>query len=177
MESAVHPPFETTSKRVIGLLHLAQLVGTRPLSFASVFLNILERSRKVAYLENRDISYKGWRIYSARDLYAVKEPVVIHKGLDNVYVKESRVCFIDGEASKLFYRGYSIEELAEKSTFEETAYLLIYEHLPTRSQLDEFSKRIASYRSLKPVVLQLVRSFPASSHPMDVLRTAVSAPP
>ena len=105
----------------------------------------------------------------------MKEPVVIHKGLDNVYVKESRVCFIDGEASKLFYRGYSIEELAEKSTFEETAYLLIYEHLPTRSQLDEFSKRIASYRSLEPVVLQLVRSFPASSHPMDVLRTAVSA--
>jgi len=57
---------------------------------------------------------------------------VIHRGLDNVYVKESKICYIDGEASKLFYRGYAIEDLAESSTFEETAYLLIYGQLPTR---------------------------------------------
>ncbi len=106
---------------------------------------------------------------------AVKEPVVIHKGLDNVYVKESKICFIDGEASKLFYRGYSIEELAENSTFEETVYLLIYGSLPTQPQLEEFRRRIESYRPLEPSVLRLIRSFPSSSHPMDVLRTAVSA--
>ncbi len=106
---------------------------------------------------------------------AVKEPVVIHKGLDNVYVKESKICFIDGEASKLFYRGYSIDDLSEHSTFEETTYLLIYGWLPTKSQLDEFKGRIESYRTLEPGVLQLIRSCPASSDPMDVLRTAVSA--
>jgi citrate synthase len=108
-------------------------------------------------------------------LCAVKEPVVIHKGLDSVYVKESKICFIDGEASKLFYRGFGIEELAKNSTFEETAYLLIYGWLPTKSQLEEFRKRIETYRSLEPDLLQLIRSFPASSDPMDALRTAVSA--
>jgi citrate synthase len=108
-------------------------------------------------------------------LSAVKEPVVIHKGLDNVYVKESKICFIDGEASKLFYRGYSIEDLAEHSSFEETAHLLIYGWLPTESQLGEFRRRIESYRQLEPGQLQLIRSFPISSDPMDVLRTAISA--
>ena len=106
---------------------------------------------------------------------AMKEPVVIHKGLDNVYVKESKICFIDGEASKLFYRGYSIEDLAEHSTFEETAYLLIYGSLPSSQQLEDFKKRIQSNRSLEPGLLQLIRSFPITSDPMDVLRTAVSA--
>jgi citrate synthase len=105
----------------------------------------------------------------------IREPVVIHKGLDNVYVKESKICFIDGERSKLFYRGYAIEDLAKGSTFEETVYLLIYGQLPTRAQLDEFRKRIESYRPLDPGVLQLIRSFPTSCDPMDALRTAISS--
>jgi citrate synthase len=108
-------------------------------------------------------------------LSALKEPVVIHKGLEGVYVNESKICFIDGEASRLFYRGYSIEDLAEHSTFEETAYLLIYGSLPTRQQLQDFKKKIQSHRSLEPGLLQLIRSFPSAGHPMDVLRTAVSA--
>ena len=106
---------------------------------------------------------------------AFKEPVVIHKGLDNVYVKESKICFIDGEASKLFYRGYSIEDLAAHSTFEETVYLLVYGWLPTRSQLEDFTQRLESYRTLDQPILQLIQSFPLKSDPMDVLRTAVSA--
>jgi citrate synthase len=108
-------------------------------------------------------------------LNGIKEPAVIRKGLDNVYVKESRICFIDGEASKLFYRGYSIEELANHSTFEETAYLLIYGWLPTASQLDQFTRNLESYRFLEPGVLELIQRTPAQSDPMDVLRTAVSA--
>jgi citrate synthase len=108
-------------------------------------------------------------------LSAVKEPVVIHKGLDNVYVKESKICFIDGEASKLFYRGYSIDDLAENSSFEETAYLLIHGWLPTRPQLEDFKRRVESYRPLESGLLQLIHSFPEKSDPMDVLRTAVSA--
>ena len=106
---------------------------------------------------------------------SLKEPVVIHKGLDNVYVKESKICFIDGEASKLFYRGYSIEDLAEHSTFEETAYLLIYGKLPTKQQLQDFENAVSSNRALEPGALQLLRSFPTTSDPMDALRTAVSA--
>jgi citrate synthase len=108
-------------------------------------------------------------------LCAVKDPVVIHKGLDNVYVKESRICFIDGEASKLFYRGYSIEDLAQYSTFEETTYLLIHGLLPTPSQLEKFKDSIREYRPLDPELLKLIKSFPTSSDPMDILRTLVSA--
>ena len=108
-------------------------------------------------------------------LTAIREPVVIHKGLDNVYVKESRICYIDGEASKLFYRGYSIEELASHSTFEETTYLLIYGWLPTHSQLDQITRQLELHRTLEPQFLDLIRKFPAKSDPMDVLRTAVSA--
>jgi len=108
-------------------------------------------------------------------LSAFKEPIVLHKGLDNVYVKESKICFIDGEASKLFYRGYSIEDLAANSTFEETVYLLINGWLPTRKQLDEFTKRIESYRTLDQPILEQIRSFPTQADPMDVLRTTVSS--
>jgi citrate synthase len=105
----------------------------------------------------------------------VKEPAVVQKGLDNVYVMESKICFIDGEASQLFYRGYSIEDLAQHSTFEETAYLLIYGGLPNKRQLEDFKKQLSSQRMLEPALLQLIQSFPLTSDPMDVLRTAISA--
>jgi len=108
-------------------------------------------------------------------LSTVREPVVIHKGLDNVYVSESKICFIDGESSRLFYRGYSIEDLSEHSNFEETVYLLLYGWLPTKNQLQEFTKKIENYRALHPSMLQLIRSFPHTSDPMDVLRTAISS--
>ena len=108
-------------------------------------------------------------------LSVIREPVVIHKGLDNVYVKESKICYIDGEASKLFYRGYSIEELAGHSTFEETSYMLIYGWLPTRPQLDKFTLQLESYRTLEPRFLDMIRKLPMRSDAMDVLRTAVSA--
>ena len=100
---------------------------------------------------------------------------MIHKGLDNVYVKESKICYIDGEASRLFYRGYSIEELADHSTFEETTYLLIYGWLPTKSQLDQFTRQLESHRTLEPRFLDLMRKLPHESDPMDILRTSVSA--
>lgn len=100
--------------------------------------------------------------------------VVLHKGLDNVYVAESSICFIDGENSRLYYRGYSVEELAEKSSFEEVAFLLIYGWLPKRAELDSFVHTIReSYRPPKQI-LEWMKTVPTGSHPMDVLRTAVS---
>jgi citrate synthase len=108
-------------------------------------------------------------------LSVIREPALIHKGLENVYVKESKICFVDGEASKLFYRGYAIEDLVNNSTFEETAYLLIYGQLPTRHKLQEFISRIEGYRTLDRNILRLIRSFPTSSDAVDALRTAISA--
>ncbi|HMK83618.1 MAG TPA: citrate/2-methylcitrate synthase [Candidatus Bathyarchaeia archaeon] len=106
---------------------------------------------------------------------SIKEPVTIHKGLDGVYVKESSICYVDGEASRLFYRGYSIEELTAKSTYEETAYLLIYGTLPSKRQLQDFVKRIESYRPIDSGILQLLRSLPPTCDAVDALRTAISA--
>jgi citrate synthase len=84
------------------------------------------------------------------------------------------VCFIDGRAGELRYRGYSIHDLAEHSTFEETCYLLLKGELPTRTQLAAFEAELKAARTLPAPVLDVIRAV-KGAHPMDVLRTAVSA--
>ena len=66
------------------------------------------------------------------------EKIEIHRGLKGVHFDRSRVCFIDGRAGELRYRGYSIHDLAAHSTFEETCHLLLKGELPTRAELDAF---------------------------------------
>ena len=100
---------------------------------------------------------------------------VAAKGLEGIVAANSGICWIDGDAGVLAYRGIDIHELAEKSTFEETAYLLWHGKLPTQTELDEFSKKLAAARTLPPPVLDLLKSFPKTATPMAVLRTAVSA--
>ena len=98
----------------------------------------------------------------------------IHRGLKGVHFDRSRVCFIDGRAGELRYRGYSIHDLAEKSTFEETCYLLLRGELPSQAQLEKFASELKAARKLPAEILDLVRLTKAG-HPMEVLRTAVSA--
>jgi citrate synthase len=100
---------------------------------------------------------------------------VVGKGLAGVVAANSGICWIDGDAGVLAYRGIDIHELAEKSTFEECTYLLWFGRLPSRAELHEFSKRLSDARQLDPKVIDLLRSFPSSATPMEVLRTAVSA--
>ena len=100
--------------------------------------------------------------------------VEIHRGLKGVYFDRSRVCYIDGRAGELRYRGYSIHDLAASSSFEETCYLLLKGELPSRSQLDGFAAELKAARRLPPEIPRLIEIVKAS-HPMDVLRTAVSA--
>lgn len=97
------------------------------------------------------------------------------KGLEGVVAAVSGICYIDGDRGVLAYRGYDIHELAANSTFEETAYLLWFGKLPTRTELASFRERLAQERKLDPGVIQLLRQAPKSALPMDVLRTAVSA--
>ncbi len=100
--------------------------------------------------------------------------IEVHRGLQGVYFDRSRVCLIDGRAGELSYRGYSIHALAEHSTFEETCHLLMKGELPTQDELDAFTAELRSARTLPVGVHDIIRAV-KSAHPMDVLRTAVSA--
>ena len=102
------------------------------------------------------------------------EAIKIHRGLKGIYFDRSPCTFIDGKAGELRYRGYSIHDLAEKSTFEETAWLLLHGELPTAQQLDAFDAQLKAARQLPRPVLDIVRAI-KDAHPMDVLRTGVSA--
>jgi citrate synthase len=98
----------------------------------------------------------------------------IHRGLKGVYFDRSRVCDIDGRAGELRYRGYSIHDLAERSSFEETCYLLLKGELPGKEELARFAADLKAARKLPPEINKLIE-ITKNAHPMDVLRTAVSA--
>ncbi len=102
------------------------------------------------------------------------DKIDVHRGLKGVYFDRSRVCFIDGRAGELLYRGYSIHDLAERSTFEETCYLLLHGELPTSAQLAHFDAQLKAARTLPPAAYDIIRALDGA-HPMDVLRTTVSA--
>ena len=100
---------------------------------------------------------------------------VAGKGLEGIVAANSGICWIDGDAGVLAYRGIDIHELAEKSTFEETTFLLWNGRLPNQFELREFQSQLALARELDQRIIDLLRSFPASATSMEVLRTAVSA--
>jgi citrate synthase len=102
------------------------------------------------------------------------EKVQLHRGLRDVYIDRTRTSFIDGKEGKLLYRGYNIHDLAENSSFEEIVHLLLYETLPTRVQLDQMDQQLKAGRKLPSEVLDVIR-ITKNAHPMDVLRTAISA--
>jgi citrate synthase len=97
------------------------------------------------------------------------------KGLEGIVAANSGICWIDGDEGVLSYRGIDIHELAVKSTFEETTYLLWNGTLPTKLELREFQTQLSLARGLDFRIISLLQSIPASATPMEVLRTAVSA--
>jgi citrate synthase len=96
------------------------------------------------------------------------------RGLEGIVAAHSGICWIDGDAGVLAYRGIDIHELAEKSTFAETAYLLWFGKLPTEKELDAFRQHLVEGRVLPAEIIESMRAFPKSATPMEVLRTAVS---
>src|SRR5262245_53696798 len=110
-----------------------------------------------------------------RRTMSTTEPAIkVHRGLKDVYFERSQATFIDGKAGELRYRGYSIHDLARRSTFEETAYLLLHGELPGRAELARLDAELKAARTLPPPILGIIEMV-KSAHPMDVLRTAVSA--
>ena len=97
------------------------------------------------------------------------------KGLEGVVATTSKICYIDGDRGVLAYRGIDIHELAQRSTFEETCYLLWFGKLPTGGELRDLHERLAEERKLDAAIITLLRNAPRHALPMDVLRTAVSA--
>jgi citrate synthase len=97
------------------------------------------------------------------------------RGLEDIVASDSGICLIDGDAGVLAYRGIDIHELAEKSTFPETTYLLWFGHLPSSAELAEFNQHLANGRVMPPEVVRLIEELPKDALPMAVLRTAVSA--
>ena len=102
------------------------------------------------------------------------DPVKINRGLKGIYFERSGVSHIDGAKGELLYRGYSIHDLAAHSTFEEVCYLLIHGELPDTGQLAAFDTALKAARTLPEPIFDIIRAT-ADGHPMDVLRTAVSA--
>lgn len=96
-------------------------------------------------------------------------------GFVNTASCKSSITYIDGDAGILRYRGYPIEQLAEKSTFIEVSYLLIYGELPSKEQLAEFTKRIQLHTMLHEDLKRFFDGFPRNAHPMPVLSSAVNA--
>jgi 2-methylcitrate synthase len=94
--------------------------------------------------------------------------------LSGVIAGNSAICTVGRTGNDLHYRGYDIVELAKRSTFEETAYLLIHEQLPTESQLKDYQKKLAQFRGLPAKMKTILEQIPAAAHPMDVMRTACS---
>ena len=95
-------------------------------------------------------------------------------GLRGQVAGKTALSTVGKEGKGLTYRGYAIEELAEKATFEEVAYMLLYGNLPNQSEYDSYSAKLKSYRALPAELKEVLERIPASAHPMDVMRTGCS---
>src|SRR6201996_115696 len=101
--------------------------------------------------------------------------VTLDPGFVNTAACSSEITYIDGDAGILRYRGYPIEQLAEKSNFAEVSYLLIYGALPTAEQLADFTEKVTHHTLLDEDFKTFFSAFPRNAHPMAALSSAVSA--
>ncbi|MDE3178733.1 MAG: citrate synthase [Acidobacteriota bacterium] len=99
----------------------------------------------------------------------------VKAGLQGVVIAQTSICSIDGERGKLMYRGYDIHDLAAHSTFEEVVFLLWRGNLPKGDELETFRRDFADHRALSPEITGLLKKLPPAQHPMETLRTLVSA--
>ena len=96
-------------------------------------------------------------------------------GLEGIPATKSSVSYVDGQKGILEYRGINIKELAKKSSFIETSYLLIWGHLPSKEELQSFEDEIRNHRRIKYRIRDMMKCFPETGHPMDALQTSAAA--
>ncbi len=121
------------------------------------------------------IGSEGEKAVDVRKLRASTGYITYDEGYGNTGSCQSAITYIDGEAGILRYRGYPIEQLAEKCDFVEVAYLVIYGELPTPEQRKKFSKALTVEAPLREGMAQFIRSFPRDAHPMAVLSSSLNA--
>jgi citrate synthase len=98
---------------------------------------------------------------------------ILNTGLRGVVIAESRICDVDGANGRLIYRGYLIQDLAKNASFEEAAYLLLYEKLPDPTELEAFKRRLKAAQGLPPEVIAAMQTMPKNAMPMDILQAVV----
>ena len=98
---------------------------------------------------------------------------ILNTGLRGVVIADTRICEVDGANGRLIYRGYLVQDLAKDASFEEVAFLLLYEKLPDSDELEEFKRRLVAERQLPPEVITAMKTFPKDALPMDVLQATV----
>ena len=98
---------------------------------------------------------------------------VLNTGLRGVVIADTRICEVDGANGRLIYRGYLVQDLAENASFEEVSFLLLYEKLPDKDELEEFKRQLAADRALPPQVIAAMKTRPKEALPMDVLQAVV----
>ncbi|HOQ54623.1 MAG TPA: citrate/2-methylcitrate synthase, partial [Micropruina sp.] len=113
--------------------------------------------------------------YDLGKLLATTGSVTLDPGFGNTASCTSAITYIDGDAGILRYRGYPIEQLAERSTFLETSYLVLYGELPTAEQLADFTDQISTHHLLDERLKAMFGLFPRRSHPMPVLAAGINA--
>src|SRR3954464_7632649 len=94
--------------------------------------------------------------------------------LSGVPAGNTALCTVGRSGNDLHYRGYDILDFADEAEFEEVAYLLVHEKLPSRDELSRYKKKLQSLRTLPPALRNVLEQLPKTAHPMDVMRTAVS---
>ena len=118
---------------------------------------------------------EGASAFDISGLLSDTDLITLDSGFGSTASCTSEITYIDGDAGILRYRGYPIDQLAEGSTFLETSYLLIYGELPTKAELDAFTKKISRHTLLHEDLKAFFNGFPRDAHPMPVLSSAVSA--
>jgi citrate synthase len=121
------------------------------------------------------VGSEGNRAIDISKLFAQTEHITLDDGYANTGSTISQIAYVDGENGVLRYRGYRVEELAERCDFTETAYLLIYGELPTADELESFRRNIRVHTLLHEGMKQIFAGFPPDAHPMAILSSAVAA--
>lgn len=134
-------------------------------------LNYKGQSFKLPVLEGSE----GEKAIDISKLRGASGLITIDKGFKNTGSTESAITFLDGEKGILRHRGYSIEELADKSSFIEVAYLVIYGELPSEEELRKFKSDIIHHTLVHEDVKSILDGFPSKAHPMGVLSSLVSS--